>query len=235
MKKNLIILCCLLSAVLFITACDQKCTGDLTESPKPTAFCIVDCETPHEYDELIQNYNNLISVRLSEEFENAFNNNDNFLDHISLQYMQKGTQLYENWNNMIVEMKSNDDNKEVFNYYFVDLNKDGILEAILQKNNKTILAIFTLVNEKVCLLDAFWSRYKCNIIDENIYIISSCGVTTDFFVKNVESNSSELKKIQEYSVEETENGTAYFKISNDVKNEITEDEFNLITTNFEKE
>ncbi len=236
MKKTLLCLCCLLCVVLFFTACNQNCIDDITAGPEPTPYYIIDCEDaiPHDYNNLIIDYNKLVSVCLSADFDEAFYNCEDLLDHISLQYMQKGTQVYENWNNMIVEILSNGNKNDVFNYYFTDLNNDGITEAVWQKNNKTILAIFTLVNKKVCLLDAFWSRYKCNIKDENIYIISSGGVTTDFFVKNVQSNSLELKKIQEYSVEETAQGTIYYQIENDIKKEISEVVFYQLTSNFNK-
>ena len=191
-------------------------------------------DIPQSYNMLIEDFKNIVDLRLSVNFDETYNNDINF-DAIESKYVANNSDISYRWNCMIIEMITSIDKIEdtFFSYYFIDLNNDGIEEGIWLKNDKTILAVFSIVDDKVCLLDAFWPRYSCNIKDGKLYIISSDGAYyISYFVKQVQSQNINLETIYEFGTEESSQNISYYHINNNVKEIITEDYFNELKSNF---
>ena len=52
-----------------------------------------------------------------------------------------------------------------FGYAIKDINGDGSVELILLRSDGTIVAVFTMHDQKPVLLDAFQNRYRCSLSD----------------------------------------------------------------------
>ncbi len=184
-------------------------------------------DIPGEYSETIKDYKKLVDFRLSEDFESGYNsgkfaeinedlkadlnisnvNADN--SYVSLQYK---------WDNMIADMFGNIEapTVESFGYILKDLNGDGTRELIwVSSDYSVIFAVFTVRDGKPQLLDAFWSRYRCVVLDSGtLYTLGSGGADTFTYEKSEIDLSEEtgLKAIKQFG---SENGNYYETVDGD--------------------
>ncbi len=137
---------------------------------------------PFLYTDLIDDYKAILEFRLSDDFEEKYNNGT-FLPEIS-DYLKSTIKSgnTEHWSNMLVELPTamESSNKETFSidyygYILYDLNGDGIDELFWVRKDYSIIAIFTIYNEKLTLLDAFWSRHRATINQQGLLITQSSG------------------------------------------------------------
>lgn len=113
-----------------------------------------------------------------------------------------------------------------FGYILYDLDSDGIPELFWVNNNHTILAIFTCKNNKVALLDAFWSRYTA-FIDENgkLYTHGSGGFADHrLCVCKLKGTNLEAEYMLESSLN-YDSTIDYYEYKNDTQIRISESEF----------
>ena len=253
MKKVFIIV--LIISILFV-ACGKQ--DESTNTPSSTATSTLsvtptlqntppvhtfdgnvaqdDRNVPNEYLLLIADYKSTVQYRLSEDFEEKYNNG-------ALTDLQKyGGEESENELNydlhcMVVEMLAytNAPTPEMFGYIFKDINNDGIKEAFLLCQSN-ILAVFTHSEGAVYLLDAFWPKHHCTWHGEDLlYIRGSDGaITTQYTVKQLLPNATKLSVNAEYIMEYNEDNSTYqyFKFENGSKVPVPEAEFNTLIALF---
>ena len=118
-----------------------------------------------------------------------------------------------------------------------DLNKDGINELILLRDDLTVIAIFSMSNDTVVLLDNFIPRYSCKIDSEGLLHTNGNDGAGYFCTRiySIADGGSKLNLVFEFGSDgftwvgdSTVNN--YYKIENDKKTDITEDEFIILDT-----
>lgn len=128
---------------------------------------------PKGYMGLISRLQTLVKDRLSPSFESNWNNG-NFEDYeLPDEFLGKPKREIEgDWGSMIVDMVDYVSGYptpriEQYGYALSDLNKDGIDELLFMSEDGFIHAIFTLCDNQPVLLDAFWPRYSCVILENS--------------------------------------------------------------------
>ncbi len=117
--------------------------------------------------------------------------------------------------------------RNVFGYALEDFNEDGDDELILLENDYTVLAIFSTVNSKPKLLDAYWSRYQCAILDSGLLHMRSNNGAGDWrhAIQRLSPDGSELLNVVQYgSSSDKYLDDYYYKIENGKEEEINEAE-----------
>ncbi len=185
---------------------------------------------PLSYMNLIEDYKALVNCRLSDEFESEYINKGN-LDYIEKKYLLNDIDaLSYHWSCMVTEMASGIDNPslDMFKYHINDINNDGVLEVFWVREN-TILAIFTCVDEKLQLVDAFWSRHKCFWKgDIKLYFASYGGTSAEFKIMQLEKNSIQLISVGYFGY----NQDTYYEIINEEKTNIDKNRFDILCSDF---
>lgn len=206
------------------TAPPDETTGDGSDK-EPTV------SLPGEYEPVIENYKNIVEMRLSENFQENWNND-----------VYRGTYegyyddpIMGDFDTMIVEMLLPGDNVTSSSYGYVlkDINGDDVLELFwVSADLDTIFAVFTLSGMDVQLLDAFWSRYSCRVTDNGeIYTLGSSAA--DIFSYNnrrLEPHSAELISVKEFGADKeySSNGEGenfYYEAQNLGADYITKDRY----------
>lgn len=152
-----------------------------------------------EYSDMLSHFENIINVSITEPYEYALENG--FLDY-------PDSELSYNWSCMIIEAMYATAKAEptMFGYILQDINSDEIEELFIVRENNTILASFTLYEEKIYLLDAYWSKHKC-IVSENLNLLvkDSIGAEAEYKVQKLEKNSINLTTIKEFGMDYVQN------------------------------
>lgn len=153
---------------------------------------VAEALTP-EYASVIYDYDALLNFRLSDTFEEAYNNGKRAdLNGNWTSAMEEDDDLSYKWHCMVVEMTAYLENptKADFGYILKDINSDKFPELFWVSGDYNIHAIFTVVDGEVQLLDAFWPRYKAILTDENkIYTRGSGGaVYICYEIKELNAN-----------------------------------------------
>ena len=182
------------------------------------------CGCSHNAEQDISNYSQIISdfkttVKgvLSESFETDFNND---------KFVSPDENFRYEWGNMLIDAKDglNNPTEASFGYVLKDINNDNISELFFVREDYTILAIFTLVNSKPKLLDAFWSRYSCVMLDNNdLYILSSNGADNFEYTIYRLSANNELKTVKKFGM-----NNGYYEKTNDEFISISKGQFDKI-------
>ena len=227
--------CLFIVIIILLTGCVNDNDKQISENKVQPSINKNQSKTiPQEYVSLIEDYNRIVTIRLNEDFEEKYNSDETYVDSIGLKYFDENSENVGKWSSMIVELISPNEKVEetMFNYYFDDLNNDGKQEAIWLKNDKNPVAIFTEINGKVYLLDAFWQKYSCSIEENKIYIKSSGGAyDISYYIKQVKGTS--LETINEFGTEQNLENISYYQMQNDNKITITKELFDEFTLNFE--
>ncbi len=117
--------------------------------------------------------------------------------------------------------------RDGFGYALEDLNEDGTDELILLESNYTVLAIFSTVNGKAKLLDAYWSRYGCAILDSGfLHTVGSDGAGDwEDAIQRLSPDGSELLDVERYgSRSDKYPDDHYYRIENGKEEEISKTE-----------
>ena len=117
-------------------------------------------------------------------------------------------------------------------YALHDLNNDGIPELFILSNNYSIHAIFSLLDGKPVLLDAYWSRNRCEVDkDGTFYNSGSSGAADNSTASYSYVGGEDLRLIREIGTESFNHDTGkpfpeprYYRIENGVKTIISEKE-----------
>ena len=118
-------------------------------------------------------------------------------------------------------------NRAAFGYAITDLNKDGNDELVLLLQDYTVLAIFTLENGKPKLVDAFWPRYRCAILDSGMLYIAASGGACDWFnaIQRIAEDGSKLIRVEEYGSTSKGGPQNYYKVIDGENKIISKSEF----------
>ncbi|MBE6587184.1 MAG: hypothetical protein E7647_02070 [Ruminococcaceae bacterium] len=186
------------------TAPPDETTGDGSDK-EPTV------SLPREYEPVIENYKNIVDMRLSENFQENWYNDvyrgtyEGYYDDL----------IMGDFDTMIVEMLLPGDNVTSSSYGYVlnDINGDNVPELFwVSADLDNIFAVFTLSGMDVQLLDAFWSRYQCCVTDKGeLYTRGSSGAAvTSYHIRALEPHSAELISVKEFGSDTDEAGEQFY-------------------------
>ena len=148
----------------------------LTDPMKETESGAELLEEPR-YAAVIEDFNKLVSYRLSPDFEESWNRGDSFLYSGTLSKVLN-TEAASHWPIMVLTMVSGLDTPthDSFGWVLYDMNKDGVQELFFVREDDSLLAVFTIANNSPVLIDAFWDRYKGVITEKGeLYTLSTGG------------------------------------------------------------
>jgi len=201
-----------------------------TESPAPTTPVNHQSHTNYNafYEELVNDYAKLIRFRFSDSFDT-----DRICDFPGISNTLKAALsnlggLESRWSTMAFELSYNSaaDNPRFYGYILQDINADGIPELFWVRNDHSIVAIFTYHNNRIVLLDAYWSRYRGYVAWNNTLYTWGSGGAADAHCSSLSltANGSLYDGYGFYS-ESNWNTVNYFEYSGAAVNRISQDRF----------
>lgn len=161
-------------------------------------------EIPNEYRTVIDDLKTIIDFRTSKSFEVEYNNGS--FPEIGgwFNYETLSNHLGYAWSCMITEMPGYPEKHilDQYGYILKDINNDSISELFFVRKDYSIIAIFTLVDGNPQLVDAFWSRYKCVITDQNeVYTFGSSGADYFNYAIKMLNSKNDFTVIKEFGAE----------------------------------
>lgn len=209
-----------MSACCLLTGCER--TDSIYRISEGTVKKETQTEWFRDYSSIIAEYLKFAEVLINEQIESVPVN----IDFSSPE--ENNEELTYDWGCMSAEMmtwscQSLPKDKDYFGYALKDLNNDNNNELILLTKDFEILAIFTTINDKPKLVDAYWSRHRCAIYDSNTLYTHSSGGAANFCyrLQEISKNSGELVTLKEYGCDTDH----YYKIINGEKSAINESEY----------
>ena len=142
---------------------------------------------PDLYEDILNDYGNLVRFRLSSSFEDDWNAGRYICVSETLAraqadpvgtHTEQDVPLGAKWSDMLVTMTNgiNDPQISSFGYILKDINRDGFPELFWTREDRTVLAVFTIQNGSVVLIDAFSTRHSCVVSESwNLYIMDYGG------------------------------------------------------------
>lgn len=170
-----------------------------------------DDDLPRAYAPIVSEYERLVEYRLS----SSFNGSSGFTPSTQLQTMINSYDLQYQWDCMVAEMlpySYSTVTPASYGYILMDLNDDSIQELLwVSADHAHVFAIFTLRGESPILLDCFWARYDCVILDDGtVYTLGSGGADYyEYAFLVLDSQYSELKVINSFGCE----GGTYYQVN----------------------
>ena len=252
MKKFLLFLLVIISFCFIVTGCQTKQSNNKTinNNHGDTTQYI---DVPLEYSEVLNDYKNILEFRFSENFYEEYNNGNlvdlseklkNDIDR-TVVISSTPVKIGKHWWYMVVEMDSLLDTEgsiNDFGYLLKDINNDSVKELFWVDRDYNILAIFTIVNGKAELVDAFWPRHRAVITNcGDIYLRMSGGADITYFsINTLEKNSSKYNEKHFFAIDgwdEVNNRNFFFEKINGDKKQIEQNRFQelLILYPFEKD
>ena len=127
------------------------------------------------------------------------------------------------------------ENNNACGYAKKDLNGDGTAELVLLNSDYTVVALFSMHENRPILLQSFSDRAK-GLIDKNGYIhicVSNGADTKSLTIRKISDDGGSLEPLFEYGLDGHEfvDGVAvtkYYKTEKGTKKYITEEEYNTI-------
>lgn len=184
------------------------------------------------YAKVLQDYEMLVSFRLSENFESSWNS-----DQVPALSAALASAIRDNpeaeWSNMVVGMPEGLENPTVssFGYILKDMNRDDFPELFLVREDHAILAIFTCGNGQLVLLDAFWSKHEGILTDENSMMIRTSGgaAYTDYVVKILDPEGH-MVQVKQFGTDgySEDAETLYYEITDNGRNTIERNRFSAL-------
>ncbi len=215
---------------LLLCGCRYGIPAESTSATAPQdtpPFTVSDAEL--RYSVLLEDYESIVSFRLSQNFERDWNNGSPPAISIALTLAIQENPHAE-WSNMVVCMIDGLDHpvQSSFGYVLRDLNNDAFPEMIWVREDYVILAIFTIRGDRLVLLDAFWNKHECVVLAENkLYIRTSGGAAyTEYAILALDSQE-EFLRIKQFGVDgySAEFESLYYEIVDNQRNAISSDRF----------
>lgn len=206
--RKIIIVCVLLGAVLSISIVIHIFNTWQSKSL-----------VPEEYAEVLELYKEIADSIVSEEFEK---------DYYDEKFPSPNPELDYEWHCMLVELNlwsfdSMEKTKDSFGYVLKDINGDDIQELFFMLHDCTILAAFSISGEEANLLDAYWPRHRCMLLDSGeLYTFSSSGAQDfEYKIQKLDKDGRALSDILQFGSEEG----SYYKIVEENEDRISDKEF----------
>ena len=175
--------------------------------------------TPEEYSETLKIYKKIANSIISGEFEKDYN---------AGKFPSLNSKLDYEWSCMLAELNiwsfgSMEKTKDSFGYVLKDINGDGIQELFFVLHDYTILAAFSRIGEEANLLDAYWPRHRCMLLDSGeLYTFSSSGAQDfEYKIQKLDKDGRALSDILQFGSEEG----SYYKIVEENEDKISDKEF----------
>lgn len=188
-------------------------SADVTTESDKEKENIVDkpVSLPREYEPVIENYKRIIDMRLSEGFEENWNNGL-YKNYYEGYYDDP---IMGDFDTMIIEMLPHGDSvdRSSYGYLLKDINGDDVHELFwVSADLGTIFAVFTLSGMDVQLLDAFWSRYECCVTDNGeLYTRSSSAADVfSYHIRKLDTHSADLVSVKEFGSDTDESGEQFY-------------------------
>lgn len=244
MKRFLILIYCT-TIILIACGCDdQLIKKNAVETPVQSDTSDVSGDYSY-YADILTDYRKVIAFRLSDTFEFDWNSgksiglSEKLTEAVSDEVEVRPTyslNIGAKWSNMIVDMTNSVDApaQSSFGYILKDINCDTIPELFWIRNDGIVLAVFTVNDNNIVLLDAFWSRYKCVITDSNeIYTIYQDGVFSSHDIRKL-SVDGKLIYVKAFGIEggSAETGTVYYEVTDGAKIFIDEPRFSVLQSKY---
>ena len=185
---------------------DTTVTDDTTEAQSEEVtetekVPLEENKVPEEYAGVINDYKKMVEFRLSDEFDGVWT--DEITPIIDI---YKYGEMQGDLGIALTELVDfiNDPSKDSFGYVISDINSDGTPELLWTVSDPNIIvAVFTVSLGRAQLVDAFWSRYRCNVTkDGQLLTMGSNGASyTVFSVKELEKNSTKLTTVAEFGTD----------------------------------
>ena len=177
-------------------------TLDKTTENKTIIIPGISSNIPKEYDEILIGYQNLALSYLSGDFWN------NELGYNPDIFPCPDSKLADNWGCMVGEapqefIKNGKIEEPICGYVLKDINNDGVIELFLVRKDYFVLSVFTIEDGKAKLLDAYWNKYKCRVLDSGeLYTMGSGGViSNNYTIWELDKDSKALvptRKVESY-------------------------------------
>ena len=140
------------------------------------------------YITMLNDYRTMVKFRLSEQFQEDYNSGNK--PELS-QVLQQSIDTVEpyKWGYMWVEMTSgiNTPTEASFGYILQDLDGDGTTEMVWLRQDRALLALFTVRNGAPVLVDAFWPKHDGYITEQGyLFTAGSGGVATAYQVRTMD-------------------------------------------------
>ncbi|SEW32725.1 hypothetical protein [[Clostridium] fimetarium] len=213
-KKTIIFtLVCIVLIVIIFFLLDNKINPKKNTETTSESFIITDCFP--DYSSIIDEYQKFVDQLINEGIESVFDNEI---------FTTPDTDLSYNWNCMMTETniwsyRKFPKNREAFGYALEDLNGNGTPELVLLLKDYTVLAVFSTVNGKPKLLDAYWPKHRCAIYNSGLlYTLSSGGSAYwEYAIHQISQDGSKLIAVEQYGSDDD-----LYKIINGEKYNISE-------------
>lgn len=200
-KKGLIVALILITIVFAVGYSSTK-SKNKDESPTTVFESVSETEETKldetvYYEDIISDYQKIIEASLSTNADKTIDYSD------AMKSILSDEDIAYKWDSMSSELiMYNTSAKNSFGYAIKDLNQDNVAELFLIDKYYNINAIFTVANNEAVLADAFWSRYRGEIINEqHIHIIGSSGADDNTIEVLALSDNGTLRTIKKSSVE----------------------------------
>lgn len=239
MRKCLFVMV-LITVLLLTQGCHDPSDIDRTGQTEPSKS-IGDVSG---YSDILMDYETIVSYRLSDAFESDWNEGEYIEESATLTNAKKdetderathGVSLGEKWSYMIVGMVDGLENPTLkeFGYLFKDINRDAVPELFWVRKDGTILAVFTICDGDVILLDAFFPRYDCVVTNEGeLYTFTGGGAAVNQYDIRVLSDGAELVGVHSFGTDwdSAGEGMVYYEIVNSQKVFVDEERFEGLLT-----
>lgn len=211
-KKIIILTFVCIALIVIIFVFNNKKNSKESIETTSESFLIPD------YSSIIDEYKKFVDQSINEGVESVFDNGIFTTPDPDLSY---------NWNCMMIETniwsyRKFAKNREAFGYALEDLNGDSTPELVLLLKDYTVLAVFSTVNGKPKLLDAYWPKHRCAIYNSGLlYTLSSGGSAYwEYAIHQISQDGSKLIAVEQYGSDD-----GLYKIINGEKYNISELEF----------
>lgn len=217
MTKKLLILLIIVALILCGCKSTKKDTNSQTASPE---------NLPEPYIAILSDYRTIVDFRLSNNFEDFYNNGiDPEISDELTSSISDGIEYQ--FSAMLVDMTVGLGNpsRESFGYILQDVNKDGSAELFWVREDYFILAVFSIQDGQAKLIDAFWPRHKMIVTDEGfLYTQGSSGADfTSYKVSKIAGDGG-ISEIAEFGTE----GKSYYEIIDGNKKSIGQTRFDQL-------
>lgn len=208
------------------------------------ALCICSCasakdsKNPSEdslnmYAEVINDYKRIVAFRLSPGFEEAYNkgsfvelHGDWAKDIYAEVRLTEEDSIRYRWHCMLVDMLDSVYKPDIssFGYILSDLDNDGTQELFWVTSNRTVLAVFTVKNNQVRIVDAYHPKHQCVVLDSGELYTKSTGAANyyEYAIETLDSSSDSLLKT---SIRFGKNENVYFIDMGGYDQTVTEDAY----------
>lgn len=245
MKVLVSILVCF---VLALSACGCQFFAETPEEELADAAILGEDSTyaealddlPEMYETILADYAKIVEARVSPDFEEIWQNGGITVSAELEQAITDGEEcgtfvdspLRYRWSNMIVEMTAglSEPNRDSFGQRLIDLNDDGFPELLWVRGDGSILAIFTMRQDKLLLVDAFWPRHKAVLTNAGyLYTKSSGGASQVHYVLCELASDARLSTITAFGIDDSFS-SLYYEMVDGEKVPIEEERFEELLT-----